>query len=70
MTSCNVVPFYLAVDQNLIDTFDKTLDIKPQYRHIVISSSVPERKAGEQQEEKLNTPPPSLWRNLEVNSSL
>jgi hypothetical protein len=45
MTSCNVVPFYLAVEQNLIDAFDKTLDIKPQCRHIVISSSGPERKA-------------------------
>jgi hypothetical protein len=45
MTSCNVVPFCLAVEQNLIDAFDKTLDIKPQYRHIVISSSGPESKS-------------------------
>jgi len=45
MTSCHVVPFYLAVEQNLIDTFEKTLDIKPRCRHIVISSSGPERKA-------------------------
>ncbi len=57
MTSCHVVPFYL------IDSFDKTLDIKPPYKHIVISSSGPERKTGVQQKEKLNTPTPSLLGN-------
>jgi hypothetical protein len=45
------------------DSFDKTLDIKPPYKHIVISSLGPERKTGVQQKEKLNIPTPSLLGN-------
>jgi hypothetical protein len=64
MTSCHVVPFYLAVEQNLTDTFDKILDRKPRYRHIIISSSGPERKTGKQQKEKLNTPHPPPFEGI------